>query len=155
MASIAEFGSGNGPSGNGLEAELIGLEASRRDALVNDDMNRLGELVSEDLVHVHATGMVHGKADLLDHAGRFLQFLDVRRGPLLVRPLGADAAVMTGPMTNVVRRRGQDEEVEVKAFVTQVWARRDGRWQIVSFHAVRLSVPGPGPGPGPGPEESQ
>ena len=45
---------------------------------------------------------------------------------------------MTGPMTNVVRRRGQDERVEVDAFVTQVWARHDGRWQIVSFHAVRV-----------------
>ena len=90
------------------------------------------------LVHVHTTGIVHGKQALLGHAGGFLQFLDIERGELLVRALGPDAAVMTGPMTNVVRRRGIDERVEVRAFVTQVWVQREPGWQIASFHAVRL-----------------
>ncbi|MGZ8350242.1 MAG: nuclear transport factor 2 family protein [Allosphingosinicella sp.] len=134
----AAAATGDPASGDALAATLIELEAARRDALVGDDMGRLAGLVADDVVHVHTTGNVHGKAELLDHAGRFLQFLEVKRGPLLVRPLGAEAAVMTGPMTNIVRRRGHDERVEVNAFVTQVWARRDDRWQIVSFHAVRL-----------------
>jgi hypothetical protein len=105
-------------------------------------MERLADLVTDDLVHVHTTGKVHGKAELIGHAGSFLQFLDVQRGPLTIRALGADAAVMTGPMTNVVRRRDQDERVTVEAFVTQVWVRREGRWQIASFHAVRLPEAG-------------
>ena len=121
-----------------LEAALIAREGERREALVADDMARLAELVADDVVHVHTTGNVHDKAKLLGHAGQFLRFLDVQRGPLNIRRLGPDAAVMTGPMTNTVQRRGHDERVIVNAFVTQVWVRRDGRWQIASFHAVRL-----------------
>lgn len=121
-----------------FEAALRAREDERRVALVADDMAALAELVTDDLVHVHTTGNVHGKAQLLDHAGRFLEFLNVERGPLTIRRIGPDAAVMTGPMTNTVRRRGIDEQVTVRAFVTQVWVRRDGVWRIASFHAVRL-----------------
>jgi ketosteroid isomerase-like protein len=121
-----------------LEEALLAREAERRDALISDDMDRLADLVTEDLVHVHTTGNVHGKAELIGHAGSFLQFLDVQRGPLTIRRLCADAAVMTGAMTNIVCRRGQDERVTVNVFVTQVWVLREGRWQITSFHAVRL-----------------
>ena len=121
-----------------LEVALLAREAERRQALIDDDLTALGNLVTDDLVHVHATGNVHGKAELIAHAGRFLEFLDVGRGPLTIRRLCDDAAVMTGPMTNTVRRRGEDERVVVNAFVTQVWVRRELGWQIASFHAVRL-----------------
>ena len=113
-------------------------EAARCAALVEDDMDALAELMTDDLVHVHTTGVVHDKAKLLNHAGTFLQFLDVGRGDLTVRPVAPDVAVMTGPMTNRVRRRGVDEEVIVHAFVTQVWVRQGDAWRIASFHAVRL-----------------
>lgn len=124
-----------------LETELLQRERDRRDALVNDDMDALAGLLSDDLVHVHTTGIVHGKQQLLNHAGRLLRFLEVERGPLTVRSLGPDAAVMTGAMTNTVRlrERAEEERVEVSAFVTQVWVRQDATWRIASFHAVRAA----------------
>ena len=122
-----------------LEQELLQRERERRDALVSDDMDRLASLLADDLIHVHTTGVVHGKRELLGHAGDFLRFLNVERGPLSVRRLGPDAAVMTGMMTNTVRRRDRDERVTVRAFVTQVWVRNGGEWRIANFHAVRLS----------------
>lgn len=120
---------------------LMAREGERRAALISGDRNALAALLSDDLVHVHTTGQVHDKAQLLDHATAFLRFLDVTRGPLAIRSLGPDAAVMTGPMTNVVQRRGHDERVTVQAFVTQVWERQDDAWRIVRFHAVRLPEP--------------
>jgi uncharacterized protein (TIGR02246 family) len=120
-----------------LEADLLERERQRRDALVANDMERFADLIEDDVVHVHTTGVVNDKAALLKHAGAFLEFLDIQRGPLTIRRLGPDAAIMTGSMTNFARRRGVDERVEVKAFVTQVWRRRDGIWRIASFHAVR------------------
>lgn len=128
----------DGADEGALAAELGALEARRRTALVADDMAAFEELIADDIVHVHTTGIVQGKAELLGHAGAFLKFIAIDRGPLKVRRIGPDAAIMTGEMTNVVRRRDHPEErIEVKAFVTQVWVRRDGRWQIASFHAVR------------------
>ena len=132
------------PVAGDVEQELIAREAERRRALVEDDMAALADLLDDELVHVHATGNVHGKPDVLNHAGNVLRFLDVARGPLRIRSLGPDAAVMTGPMTNTVRRRGHDDEsVVVEAFVTQVWLRRNAQWMLFSFHAVRQPPPTP------------
>ncbi|MEC3947866.1 nuclear transport factor 2 family protein [Sphingobium sp. HWE2-09] len=121
-----------------IGAALTARETERRDALLARDRPRLADLLSDDLVHVHTSGQVHDKAQLLHHAIDFLEFIDVTRGPLTIRPLAPDAAVMTGTMTNIVRARGKDERVEVRAFVTQVWVRQDGQWRIASFHACRL-----------------
>jgi ketosteroid isomerase-like protein len=118
--------------------DLTQRERQRRDALVGDDMAALGELMMDDLVHVHTTGIVQGKAELLGHAGSFLQFIEVERGPLNIRQIGDDAAVMTGPMTNTVKRRDIDERITVRAYVTQVWVRHDSVWRVASFHATRL-----------------
>jgi uncharacterized protein (TIGR02246 family) len=124
-----------------VEQELLKAERSRRDALVADDMTAFALLIADDVTHVHTTGIVHGKAELLNHAGGFLRFIDIERRDLRVRVIDEDHAVMTGGMTNTVARRGHDERVEVSAFVTQVWERREGRWQIVNFHATRLAPP--------------
>lgn len=118
-------------------AAVIAREDERRAALVADDMVRLAAILADDLVHVHATGIVHAKVDVLHHAGAFLRFLAVERGPLLVRRLAPAVAVMTGALVNTVRRRDVDERVTVQAFCTQLWVRRDRDWQLVSFHAVR------------------
>ena len=125
-----------------LEEELIRAEGVRRRALVEDDMELLATVLADDLVHVHTTGNVHGKRQLLEHAGAFLRFLDVERRDLAVRPLGSDAAVMTGPMVNTVKRRDREETVTVHAFVTQVWVRERDRWVVKSFHATRQEPPG-------------
>jgi ketosteroid isomerase-like protein len=121
-----------------LVRDLTQRERARRDALVNDDMAALADLVTDDLVHVHTTGTVQGKAELLGHAGGFLRFIEVERGPLTIRRIGESAAVMTGAMTNTVKRRDVDERVAVRAFVTQIWVRQDGTWRAASFHATRL-----------------
>lgn len=128
-----------------VEQEVLAAEQARREAILADDMDALALLIADDVTHVHTTGVVQGKADLLHHVGGFLRFIDIERRNLKVRVIGQDHAVMTGEMTNTVARRGHDERVEVNAFVTQVWARRGGRWQAINFQATRLAPP-PEPG---------
>ena len=124
-----------------VENEVLDAEQSRRKALVADDMTAFALLIADDVTHVHTTGIVQGKAALMGHAGGFLRFINIERHDLKVRVLDENHAIMTGGMTNTVARRGHDERVEVHAFVTQVWQRRDGRWQVVNFHATRLPPP--------------
>lgn len=126
-----------------LEHQLIALEGERREALVADDPDRLARLLAEDLVHVHTTGVVHNKQELLEHAGTFLAYLNVERSNLQVRRLSSEAAVMTGMMTNTIRFRASGETAVVQAYVTQVWVLRDKRWQIASFQATRLPASAP------------
>ena len=124
-----------------VEKEVRAAELSRSDALVADNMAAFAVLIADDVTHVHTTGIVQGKADLLGHAGAFLRFINIERHDLRVRVIDHDHAIMTGGMTNIVARRGHDERVEVQAFVTQIWERREGRWKIINFHATRLPQP--------------
>lgn len=124
--------------GDQIEVQLLRRERERIDALVGDNMERFAALLADDLVHVHTKSVVQGKAELLQHAGGLLQFVQIERGPLKVRVLAPTVAVMTGPMTNTVRRRGHEEVVTIEAYVTQVWVDDGDDWKIASFHAVRI-----------------
>jgi len=121
-----------------LERALTVRERERRNALVGDDMAALADLMTDDLIHVHTTGNAQDKAELLSHAGSFLRFVEVERGPLQIRRIADDAAIMTGTMTNTLKRRGFDERITVRAFVTQVWVRQGETWRTASFQATRL-----------------
>lgn len=124
-----------------IQTEVLAAEARRRAALVASDMAALADLMEDDIVHVHTTGIVQTKAQLLHHAGEFLQFYAVERGPLTVRELGPDAVIVTGPMINTVGKRGTEEKLDVHSFVTQVWVKRAGQWRTKSFQATRTDAP--------------
>ena len=117
-----------------MQQEVMELEARREAALVRCDIAALETLFWDDLVHVHTTGLVHDKTALLAHIAARAAFIAVERKNLIVRDYG-DIAVMTGDLTNTMRRPGVSEPVLMKAFATQVARKADGEWRFASFHA--------------------
>ncbi|MBC2384648.1 nuclear transport factor 2 family protein [Pseudomonas sp. WS 5106] len=113
------------------ELDILALERRRQQALVAVDLEALDALFDDDLVHVHSTGLVHGKAELITHIGRKRGFVDVQRGPLQIRG-DADMAVMTGPIVNHIRTAEGAEEV-MRGFVTQVLRHTAAGWKFISF----------------------
>ncbi|MEU2200204.1 nuclear transport factor 2 family protein [Isoptericola sp. NPDC019482] len=113
-------------------AEILALEARRRDALVAGDVDALDAMFDDALVHVHAPGLVHTKAQLLEHVATRRAYVDVVRDDLRVRLVG-DVGVVTGRIVN--HMRGPDGAPRVLAgVVTQVVVRgADGAWRFVSF----------------------
>lgn len=117
------------------EQAILALEARRCQALADADTSVLDALFSDSLSHVHATGLVQGKAEFLAGLAASRPFVRVDRGALTIRVLG-DCAVMTGPMTNTVRRPGLDQPVVVEGYATQVLAREAGAWRYIAFQAT-------------------
>jgi ketosteroid isomerase-like protein len=117
--------------------ELLALEQERRRALVEEDYPRVAELFADDLVYVHTTGLVQGKADYLEYAKSAVQYLEIERGELQIRFYGEHLAVMTGTQCNTLRKRGGDQSIRGDGFATQVWTRGIEGWQISSFHGTR------------------
>jgi len=112
--------------------ELIALEERRQNALIDGDLVVLDEIFDDALVHIHAPGLVHTKALLLEHVGTRRAYLDIVRGDLSIRVLG-DVAIMVGEITNTLRN--PDGSVrEQRGQVTQVARRTDaGAWRFVNF----------------------
>jgi ketosteroid isomerase-like protein len=112
-------------------------EDERSRALVEADYVALADLVTDDLVHIHATGAVEGKQAYIDGVKEKLEFLSVVRPSLDIRVRG-DSAIVTGPLDQSVRVKGPGIVVDMKAMVTQVWRLDDGKWRICNFQATKV-----------------
>nr|WP_239074016.1 nuclear transport factor 2 family protein [Streptomyces sp. SID10853] len=111
---------------------MLALEERRRAALVAGDIPALADMFDASLVHIHAPGLTHSRAQLLDHVATRRAYLDSTRGELTIRLIG-EVAVMTGRLTNRLRSPGGGERV-LSGVVTQVLRRcDDGEWRFLSF----------------------
>jgi ketosteroid isomerase-like protein len=119
-----------------VSAALIELERRRGEALVRRDAVALETLWPSDLVHIHSTGTVMNKMQLMDYVMTTLQFLEVERSELKVQVLG-HVAIMTGRMHTRMQRVDKPDPVSADSWVTQVWVRHERGWVQSHFHAVR------------------
>lgn len=120
------------PADEATRAELLAVEERRRAALLAVDLPALEDLYDDAIVHIHAPGLTHDKAQLLEHVATRQAYLDMARGPLAIRLVG-DVAIMTGRLVNRLRSPDGGERT-VSGMVTQVLRRcEDGRWRFLSF----------------------
>jgi uncharacterized protein (TIGR02246 family) len=121
------------PSGSPHEA-ILALERRRHRALIDWDAAALGDLFADDLTHVHTSGVMHTKRELLAYLEARVRFVAIERHGVEVRVYD-DVALMTGGMVSQMRNPQTGEQVTMHAFVTQVLRRFDGRWRFCAFHA--------------------
>jgi ketosteroid isomerase-like protein len=117
---------------------LIELERQRADSLIRRDAAALDALWPADLMHIHSTGTVMGKDELMRYVLETLQFLLLERSELKVQVFG-DAALMTGRQRARMQRADKPEPVNAESWVTQLWVRRPGGWVQSHFHSVRAA----------------
>ncbi|WP_151775334.1 YybH family protein [Streptomyces abyssomicinicus] len=113
-------------------AAILEVEERRRRALLEIDLDTLRDLYDDSLIHTHAPGLTHTKAQLLEHVANRAPYKGAMRGELTIRVIG-DVAIMTGRLTN---RLGSPDGSErtVAGQVIQVLRRcEDGAWRFVSF----------------------
>lgn len=120
--------------------DLLGAESRRCAAIVAADIDGLSDLLADNLVHVHTTGLIDDRDSYLAGIRDRLEVRSVERGVIQVRRFG-EAAVMTGALTNTVRRRADGPDAAwtvLPSFVTQVWVRQPATgWRMASYHASR------------------
>jgi ketosteroid isomerase-like protein len=119
----------------GVELELRRLNKDAADLQVQKDAVAAARLLADDYVFLQADGNVSNKAQNIavlrdpSFACQSLVTEDVK-----VRVYG-DAAVITGRVVMRATYGGQD--VGGEFLYTDVWVKRDGRWQTVVSQATR------------------
>ncbi len=117
---------------NSVTAEILAVEKRRQQALVDVDVPALEDLFDDSLVHIHAPGLTHTKAQLIEHTTTRRAYLEITRGDLNIRVFG-DTAVITGAISNRMRAAAGGERT-LSGEATQVLHRgADGFWRFVSF----------------------
>ena len=120
-----------------MEEELLKLENAFAEAIVKNDLEGIGRLVTDDWIIIDPNG------EIVDRA-RFFEV--IKSGALThdmmesedfrVRVYG-DSAVVTGLARTKGKFMGHDFSTQERA--TDVFVMRDGRWQCVLTHLARFA----------------
>jgi ketosteroid isomerase-like protein len=111
---------------------LIDLQREWMDAWRRDDRARLEEILAPEFT------LTSARTDRLVDRTEWLRLLETTRSEsfeysdFLVQVFG-DAAVVKSRLTQVATVGGQPWNATF--MVTDVWIRRDGRWQVVARHS--------------------
>lgn len=135
-AMTAPSGAG-GPGRSGAAepgtAELERLETAWNEAHLRGDAQTLDELWSDDLMLVVPGMQVMGKPEAIGIWRRGgIAFQRYETTGVTIRVIG-EAAVVTGRLERT--RLMGDREAHDDWRFTKVYARRDGRWRVILFHA--------------------
>src|SRR5215469_10131996 len=119
------------------EEELLKVEKEFADAIVENDPEAIGRFVADDWIIIDPDGGIVERA----------RFLEVIKSGVLTHEMMesedvhvcvyGDSAVVTGLTRTKGKFMGQDFSTQERA--TDVFVKRDGRWQGVLSHLTRLT----------------
>jgi ketosteroid isomerase-like protein len=129
-----------------IEAEVLKIDREWANVIKTRDVEAMRRIEADDIILTYPDGAIGTKTeDIRDiEAGNLsadaLEFLDVR-----VKVLDSDAAVVTGRsvIKNGKYKRPDGKKIDISGEYrfTDVFARRDGRWQVVVSHATKIQEP--------------
>lgn len=117
--------------------EIIELEERIRRAQLNGDVTELDDLISEDLLFTGPGGELGTKADdLAAHGSGTIRFREHHPEELKVRRISDDVAVSALRARLAVEVDGRIVRGTYR--YTRVWARENGKWQVVAGHVSEV-----------------
>lgn len=116
--------------------KIIDLDKQRMMAMAQKDIATLNALLSDDLIYTHSSARLDTKRSLIDNmtSGKTV-YTAVEPSNLKAQDLG-DTVVLTGECQIKVTANGTPNAFGVR--FTDVYARRDGRWQMVTWQSTKL-----------------
>jgi ketosteroid isomerase-like protein len=120
----------------GNEQMIIELDKKRMTAMAQKDLATLNELIADDLVYTHSSARLDTKASLIGNMeGGSTVYTSVVPSDVKAQDLG-DTVVLTGSCRISVNSGGRPNSFGVR--FTDVYAKRGGRWQMVTWQSTRL-----------------
>ena len=122
---------------NGSSQAIVTLDSARADAQVRRDFTVLDRVLGDDLTYIHASGLVQSKAEFIaDLKSGKRTYTSIQYSDLNVRLLQG-SAVITGHSEIHVIHEGKENDLSLR--VTEVYAKRKGRWQLIAYQATRVT----------------
>jgi uncharacterized protein (TIGR02246 family) len=134
LAAGFTFAAGQSPQNRSASTEetIRQLERDWIDAEQSGNADRLAQLIADDWVHLGPDGSTQSKSSMLaDIRSGDYKVQSVTIGPMDVKVLGP-VAICQGSDTETSTFKGKD--VSGRYVWTDVFARRNGRWQAVRSH---------------------
>jgi ketosteroid isomerase-like protein len=115
---------------------IIDLDKKRMYAMAEKDFATLNAVLADDLIYTHSSARLDTKASLIGNmqSGSTV-YTSVEPSEVKAQDLG-DAVVLTGVAQIKVVSQGKPNAFGVR--FTDVYAKRNGRWQMVTWQSTRL-----------------
>ena len=122
------------------EEEMISeLEGRRLQAMIQADTAALEGILADDLTYTHSSGQTDTKASFLGALkSGTIKYDSILTRDVRVRLYGS-AAVVTGSAQVEVEVGQQRLSLAIR--FTDVYAKKDGRWQMVAWQSTRIAQP--------------
>ena len=118
------------------EEELLKLEKAFAEAIVKNDLEGIGRLVTDDWIIIDPNGEIVDRARFFDVIKSGALTHDMMESEdFRVRVYG-DSAVVTGLTRTKGKFMGQEFSTQERA--TDVFVKHDGRWRCVLTHLTRF-----------------
>jgi ketosteroid isomerase-like protein len=115
---------------------VIALDKKRMTAMAEKDIATLNAVIADDLVYTHSSARLDTKQSLIGNmeSGSTV-YTSVVPSDVKAQDLG-DTVVLTGSCRISVNAGGRPNSFGVR--FTDVYARRGGSWQMVTWQSTRL-----------------
>ena len=119
------------------EEELLKLEKEFAEAIVRNDLEGIGRLVTDDWIIIDPNGEIVDRTRFFEVIKSGVLTHDMMESEdFRVRVYG-DSAVVTGVTRTKGKFMGQEFSTQERA--TDVFVKRDGRWQCALTHLTRFT----------------
>ena len=119
------------------EEELLNLEKAFAEAIVNNDLEGIGRLVTDDWIIVDSNGEIVDRARFFEVIKSGALTHDTMKSEdFRVRVYG-ESAVVTAITSTTGKFMGQEFSTRERA--TDFFVKGDGRWQCVLTHLTRFA----------------
>ena len=119
-----------------IEQQILQLEQQRMHAMMDADAETLNRVLADDLTYIHTNAALDSKESFIGAlSSGALNYESIASTEAQVRVYG-DTAVVTGNGDVRVTSNGRRNRFSIR--YTDVYAQRDGRWQMVAWHATRM-----------------
>ena len=121
-------------AGNGQM--IIELDRKRMHAMAQKDFATLNAVLADDLIYTHSSARLDTKQSLIGNmqSGSTV-YTSLEPSDVTAQDLG-DTVVLTGVARIKVVSNGAPNAFEVR--FTDVYAKRNGQWQMVTWQSTRL-----------------
>ena len=125
------------------EGEVWATEQARADSLLQQDYKALDKILADDLVFVHSDGEVDTKTSFMTAltSGQ-TKYTLLEKKEASLRIMGTVAIINGEYLIKTETAGGTPSREPVDMQTTAVYAKLDGRWQLVSYQSTRKSVSG-------------
>ena len=116
--------------------EVEALERARFKAWIAADTSVMRPMLGDDLVYCHSTGQCQNKEEIVAAIGSretIYHAMDI----VYMKPRLIDGAVVINGKLNI-RAELAGKVTEFQAIYTDVYAKRNGHWQLVAWQSTRL-----------------